>query len=86
MRRRRPEPVDGFLQVIAAGFGLLDRLAPLRRRPLTIREEGERLRKAFPRLDERRRPTHSGFPMDLHHSHFRVKLGLVPDGRGNAAT
>jgi hypothetical protein len=43
--------------VIATWLGLLDRLAP---RPETavdraIRKEGERLRKAFPRLDEPRR-------------------------------
>jgi len=43
--------------VIAAGFGIVDRLAPPRETPVhrAIREEGERLRRAFPWLDERRR-------------------------------
>jgi hypothetical protein len=38
-------------------LGLLDRLAPLPETPVdrAIREEGERLRKAFPWLDERHR-------------------------------
>jgi hypothetical protein len=42
---------------IAAWLGMLDRLAPLPETEVdrAIREEGERLRKAFPWLDERRR-------------------------------
>jgi hypothetical protein len=41
---------------IATWFGVLDRLAPLPETAVdwAIREEGERLRKAFPWLDERR--------------------------------
>jgi hypothetical protein len=43
--------------IIATRVGVLDRLVPLRETPFdrTIREEGERLRKAFPWLDERRK-------------------------------
>jgi hypothetical protein len=43
--------------IIAAWLGLLDRVAPLRETPVdrAIRDEGERLRRAFPWLDERRR-------------------------------
>jgi hypothetical protein len=39
--------------VIAAGFGILDWLAPQRETPVdrAIREEGERLRRAFPVID-----------------------------------
>ena len=41
---------------IAAWLSVLDRLAPLPETPVdqAIREEGERLRRAFPWLDERR--------------------------------
>ena len=42
---------------VATWLGLLDRLAPTTETEVdrAIREEGERLRKAFPWLDERRR-------------------------------
>jgi hypothetical protein len=42
---------------VATWLGVLDRLAPLPKTPVdrAIREEGERLRKAFPWLDERHR-------------------------------
>ena len=53
--------VDGFHRardwlvdhVIAAWFGVLDWLAPLPETPVdrAIREEGERLRRAFPTID-----------------------------------
>jgi hypothetical protein len=49
---------DGFLDLaIAAWLGLLDRVAPMPETAVdrAIREEGERLRRAFPWLDERRR-------------------------------
>jgi hypothetical protein len=41
--------------LIDARFGVLDRLAPLPETPVdrAISEEGERLRRAFPFLDER---------------------------------
>jgi hypothetical protein len=44
-------------QVIAAWFGILDWLAPPQETSVdrAIREEGERLRRAFPFLGERRR-------------------------------
>jgi hypothetical protein len=48
---------------IAAWLGLLDRLAPLPETEVdrAIREEGERLRKAFPTIDfDKRRPGRSG--------------------------
>jgi hypothetical protein len=62
LKPRRPSVIrkarDRLLDfAIAAWFGLLDRLAPLPETEVdrAIREEGERLRKAFPWLDERRR-------------------------------
>jgi hypothetical protein len=50
-RRARDWLLD---QVTATGVGILDRLAPRREMPVdrAIREEGERLRKAFPWFDE----------------------------------
>ena len=48
--------------IIAAGLGILDRLAPLPETPVgrAIREEGERLRKAFSR--DRFRPSGAATP------------------------
>jgi hypothetical protein len=42
---------------IECGLGIFDRLGPRRETPVdrAIREEGERLRRAFPWLDERHR-------------------------------
>ena len=50
-----PDRADYVLTL--ARLWVLDRLAPLPETPIAraIREEGERLRKAFPWLDERRR-------------------------------
>jgi hypothetical protein len=43
--------------LMVARLTVLDRLAPLQETPVdrAIRDEGERLRRAFPWLDERRR-------------------------------
>jgi hypothetical protein len=52
------EACDRLLDfLIATWLGVLDRVAPLPETPIdrAIRKEGERLRRAFPWLDERRR-------------------------------
>jgi hypothetical protein len=63
LRRLAAELLDRAEYLLTlARLTVLDWLAPLPESSTdrAIREEGERLRKAFPFLDERRRPTSGG--------------------------